>query len=36
MTQFHFRHGAPLSETDNSRVQVGKAGKSGYVTRQEN
>ena len=36
MTQFHFRTGTALSETDNARVHVGKAGKSGYVTRQEN
>jgi hypothetical protein len=34
--QFYFRHGAALSETDNARVQVGKQGASGYLTRAEN
>jgi hypothetical protein len=36
MTQFYFRHGAALSETDNARVQIGARGESGSVTRMEN
>lgn len=35
MTQFFFRHGATLSETDNARVQVGARGDSGFLTRAE-
>ena len=36
MTQFYFRHGAPLSESDNLRVKVGARGESGYLDRNEN
>ncbi len=36
MTQFYFRHGAALSETDNPRVKVGARGESGYLDRNEN
>jgi hypothetical protein len=36
MTQFYFRHGTALSETDNARVQIGKQGVSGWLTRAEN
>lgn len=35
MTQFHFRGGAALTEVDNARVNIGKAGKSGFLTRSE-
>lgn len=36
MTQFHLRGGAALNETDNARVNIGKAGKSGFLTKAEN
>lgn len=36
MTQFFFRHGAALSESDNPRVKVGARGESGFLTRAEN
>jgi len=36
MTQFYFRHGAALSERENTSVQVGARGESGYLTRAEN
>lgn len=35
MTQFYFRHGAALSETDNACVLVGARGESGFLTRAE-
>ncbi len=35
MTQFFFRDGVALSKTDNANVTIGKAGKSGYLTRRE-
>ncbi len=36
MTQFYFRHGTALSETDNTNVVAGVQGESGYLTRDEN
>ena len=35
MTQFYFRHGTALSEKDNTNVQVGAQGESGYLVRDE-
>jgi len=36
MTQFFFRHGSALSESDNACVDVGVRGESGYLRRHEN
>ncbi len=35
MTQFYFRHGAAVSESDNARVQIGARGESGFLDRNE-